>query len=122
MTKYNKPEKIQRTPTRNFIVMKFYDEDFAKDWKTGNLSRFMRNLFEDNEFIRKAYRKYGITTRESFAVRMSSRISNQFNYHKYKYNLNTINVHLLPKGHVNYKDYMMIATRCYPTAHKVIGD
>jgi hypothetical protein len=101
-------------PTRDYYILKFGDENFEKEWKTGNFCRFMRNLWNCNEILRLAW-KGKVKNANQFAYRMQGSISRGLDYHKKRYNVNTAPfIGLFPRDNVNWKTCYMTITRIHP--------
>lgn len=108
--------KVKQKEYRDYYILKFKDEEFSTDWKTGNLSRFMRNLWNVNEVLRTAWKKEGVKTDKEFSTKMVVRACARFLYHQGK--TNTITVYFLPKSHEAYDSCYATITRFVPNALK----
>jgi hypothetical protein len=109
----------ERKSYRDCYVLLFADEAFSIEWKTGNLSRFFRNLWNVNEVLREAWPK--IKTAHQFAHKMSLRCFDALHYYK-TYGQNFAPFYLVPKGHVHYRTLQGQIYRLAPTSIKGLQD
>ena len=105
--------------TRDFYILKFEDEDYKVSWRTGNLRRFLRNLFTDNKVLRDAWPKLNAI---QFAVKMANNITYNLRSHKIKNNVNACPFYLLPYSHVSRFYYMGMIERRSPERLKAFQD
>ena len=113
------PKKDEVRSNRDYYILKFEDEDYKISWRTGNLKRFMRNLFNDNKVLRDAWPNH---TAKTFARAKISTISSALNNYKSKNGVNACPFYLLPKNHVSRLYYMGLIERRSPEKLKAFQD
>jgi hypothetical protein len=111
--------KIRRS-NRDGYTLLFSDEAYAIEWKTGNLSRFFRNLWNVNEVLRQAWPK--IKTDHQFAMVMVDKCCHSLRYYRDKYGYNSAPFYLVPKEHLHFKALQGQINRHAPVSIKGLQD
>ena len=103
--------------TRDHYILKFNDGDPEK-WRVGNLSRFLRNLCNDNPILRELNPKD--KTAQQFALRMAMKMNSGLTRNMKAFGSNEANFYLTPPGSARkLRDfYSGVIIRMQPTHFK----
>jgi len=88
-----KKEKVFR-PYRDKYIITFNDENNEEKWTVGNLRKFLRHLFTDNEVLRELNTE--VKTAEEFSMRMGSNIAKVLQSAERNHGKNVANFSLVP--------------------------
>ena len=104
---------------KDYYILKFEDDNYKIAWKVGNLARFLRNMFNDNQVLRDTYPKH---TAKSFAEMTSRKMRNNLLLYKNKNGVNAAPFYLVPYGHPSRLYYMGLIERRGPSSSKCLQD
>lgn len=103
---------------RDNYTLRFNDDEAGVTWTTGNLSRFLRNLWNANPVLRE--NNPDRTARE-FALRVGHMMVSSLTYQTTKKECSTANFYLVPRACKYRNLYAGTITKNVMKATKVIG-
>ena len=103
---------------KDYFLLKFSDEEFEVNWKIGNLSRFFRNLWEDNVILRKGWK--GVRENKFHFSKQLMYNAGSALLRAKKKGFDEAVIHFLPMTHEKYHEYTAIVKRLGPKSAKLL--
>ena len=100
---------------RDYYIVRFADENYKKEWKVGNLNRFLHMLWNSNEILRL---ENEIQDSERWVLRKQCSIHAKWNDKKRLIARTIAPISLVPTGSRYYSAYMITVEQCWNTQLK----